>query len=127
MLGKSVLITGASRGLGFELVKQLSKCEEKLKPQKLIATCRNPEKALELQEIGEKYQNTVYIKKLDVDNFSSYSNFVDDIKPIVEEDGISCLINNAGISPKSTKYTMVNFEQMAATYKTNAIAPLLFF
>lgn len=129
MLSKAVLITGASRGLGLEIVKQLTKCGKEhgtMKPPLILATCRNPESATELQELGAQSQNNVCIKQMDVDNFSTYSHFVNDIKPIVEKIGISCLINNAGISPKSTKYNMVNYEQMATTYKTNAIAPLLF-
>ena len=130
MLSRAVLITGASRGLGLEFVKQLyisnGNKPGKQKPTLILATCRNPDDAVELQEIREASQKTVVIMQLDVDDFSTYSNFVKDIQPLVENTGISCLINNAGISPKSTKYTMVKCEQMAATYKTNAIAPLLF-
>ena len=129
MLSKAVLITGASRGLGLEMVKQLSLCDnENSKKQKplILATCRNPDNATELQAIGKVNPDRVVIRKLDVDEFSTYSEFLKEVQPMVEDTGISCLINNAGISPKSTKYNMVNFEQMAHTYKTNAIAPLLF-
>ena len=129
MLRNVFLITGASRGLGLELVKQLCNCDKslnRLKPSSILATCRNPEKALELQEVSKSNAEKVIIKKLDVADFASYSEFVKTIEPIVEKTGINCLINNAGISPKSTRYTMVNVEQMADTFKTNAIAPLMF-
>ena len=38
---KTILITGANRGVGLELVKQILE----LRPQHLIATCRAPDDA----------------------------------------------------------------------------------
>ena len=128
MLNKAVLVTGASRGLGLEFVKQLCKSDKKVgrdHPSLILATCRSPEKAFELQDVCKNHESVV-IKKLDVNDFSAYPKFAEDIRSLIENIGISCLINNAGISPKSTRYTMVNHEQMAETYRTNAIAPLLF-
>ena len=125
MLNKTVLVTGASRGLGLEIVKQLCKRSEKITSAKILATCRSPESAVELQSLCDNNESLI-LKRLDVSDFSSYSQFTDDIRPIVEEKGISCLINNAGISPKSTKYNRVTSDQMAETFATNTIAPLLF-
>jgi NAD(P)-dependent dehydrogenase (short-subunit alcohol dehydrogenase family) len=48
---RNVLITGANRGLGLELVKQFLKLPTP--PQTLLATCRNPEEA--------KVRNIAYI------------------------------------------------------------------
>ena len=126
MLNKTVLITGASRGLGLEIVKQLCNRNKNTTSTKILATCRSPETAHELQSLGETNRNSLIIKKLDVNNFSTYGQFADNIRGIVETEGIRCLINNAGISPKSTKYNRVTSEQMAETFTTNTIAPLLF-
>lgn len=38
---------------------------------------------------------------------------------------LSCLINNAGVAPKSTRYSVVDADQMLDTYRTNVVAPLL--
>ena len=42
----------------------------------------------------------------------------------VQTDGITCLINNAGVAPKATRYNLVKVEQMESTFRTNVIAPL---
>lgn len=42
-MATTVLITGANRGIGLEFVRQFLKLEHP--PQKIIATCRDPEKA----------------------------------------------------------------------------------
>lgn len=77
--GKNVLITGASRGLGLEIVKQLLKNPNNVKsqmPALVIAACRNPDKAPELQELAAENHNTLYVKQLDVTNFDSYVGFM---------------------------------------------------
>ena len=40
---KTVLITGANRGIGLEFVKQILKLQEP--PLQIYAACRSPEKA----------------------------------------------------------------------------------
>ncbi|KFM58979.1 hypothetical protein X975_00629, partial [Stegodyphus mimosarum] len=51
----SVLITGANRGIGLEFVKQFLSLPKP--PQVLFATCRNPSKADDLQQIAKSNLN----------------------------------------------------------------------
>ena len=76
---KNIVITGASRGLGLEFVKQLSKTSS---CQRIFASCRNPDGAEQLQKLADDHQQ-VTIKKLDVDNFDSFQTFVEDIEVII--------------------------------------------
>ncbi|XP_069938901.1 C-signal [Cherax quadricarinatus] len=122
MLARSILITGSSRGLGLELVKQLSAANSS--PGHIIATCRNPDSALELKKLAETHQN-VHITRLDVGDEESYIPLVAHVEEIVGSSGLNILINNAGISPKSTRINMVKWKHMTDTFHVNAIAPLM--
>ncbi|XP_061198030.1 C-signal-like [Saccostrea echinata] len=117
---RSVLITGASRGLGLEFVKQF--LQAKSPPDFLFATCRNPENAKELQEVA-KSNSSVTIMKLDVNEPSSF----DEARKIMEsklgEEGLNLLLNNAGINQKAS-LDAVTPAMMLETFNTNVNGPL---
>ncbi|XP_066253434.1 C-signal isoform X2 [Euwallacea similis] len=106
---KSILITGCNRGLGLGLVKQIVKATNQ--PQKVIATCRDVDKALDLCEIASQHKN-LHILQLDVGH-------------IVGKEGLNVLFNNAGYSPKSTRINFVKADQLAETFAVNTIGPIM--
>ena len=60
---KTVFITGGNRGLGLEFVKQYSQLG-----YGVIATCRNPDEARELNDLKETSTTDIKIHSLDVTN-----------------------------------------------------------
>lgn len=60
LIGRRILITGANRGLGLEMVKQLLKDYH---PEKIFAACRKPEEAVELKSLAEK-NSAVHVLQL---------------------------------------------------------------
>lgn len=119
---KSIVITGCNRGLGLGLVKQLLKIPKP--PSYLIATCRDVEKAQELQKIRDSHSN-VHILEIDLKNFDAYKDFAAAVANIVQDDGLNVLFNNAGTSPKFTRLNLVKVEQLLETYITNTAAPVM--
>ncbi|XP_034976869.1 C-signal-like [Zootoca vivipara] len=120
-LCRSVLITGANRGIGLGLVQGLlaaSPC-----PEVVIATCRCPESAQELQELCKQYSN-IRVLPLDVVSESSIKETVKEVEDIVGEKGLNCLINNAGINV-SASLEDVTTEAMLRTFETNTVAQLM--
>ena len=83
----TVLIPGASRGLGLEFARQYANDR-----WQVIATCRDPEKAEALQKLAQQY-SSVQIEKLDVADQASIAALADKLK----DTAIDILINNAGI------------------------------
>jgi len=83
----TVLVTGSSRGIGLELIKQYA-----AKKWTVIATCRTPSKAEALARLAESYPNVI-IEEMDVTD-------VDEIEALAvqyADTAIDVLINNAGI------------------------------
>ncbi|XP_027016665.1 C-factor [Tachysurus fulvidraco] len=116
----SVLITGSSRGLGLQIVKHLvSICE---RPKKIIASARNPSSAQELQQIAKSHPE-VYIVPLDVVDDASIEAAVKQVSSIVGPEGLTCLINNAGIMTTSDLNTETR-DRMMNTFQTNTVSPL---
>ncbi|KAF4085693.1 hypothetical protein AMELA_G00097650 [Ameiurus melas] len=116
----SVLITGASRGLGLQMVKHLVGISDR--PQKIIATARSPDTAQELQQIAKSHPE-VYIVPLDVVNDASIEAAVQKVSSIVGPAGLNCLINNAGIGVPSDLNSETR-DRMMTTFQSNTASPL---
>jgi 3-oxoacyl-[acyl-carrier protein] reductase len=82
---KNILITGASGGIGNELVKKFVSLEGNV-----LGTGTKTEK---LDLIKKKYPN-VKVKKFDISDHSKIEEFINDV--ILELGGLDILINNAG-------------------------------
>ncbi|XP_071398526.1 C-signal [Centroberyx affinis] len=117
----SVLVTGASRGLGLQIVDSLA--TGGFSPGKIIATTRNPASAQELQELAETHSN-IHIITLDVVSQQSIEKAAEEVGQLVRDEGLNCLINNAGINVVANFQT-VTAEMMIENFHTNSVAPLM--
>ncbi|XP_038161388.1 C-factor [Cyprinodon tularosa] len=117
----SVLITGANRGLGLQMVESLA--SEGFSPGKIIATTRNISLSQKLQELAKKYSN-VHIVTLDVVDQESIEKCAEEVGQLVEEEGLNCLINNVGINVEADFHS-VTAEKMIENFHTNSVAPLM--
>ena len=119
--GSNIFITGCSRGLGLEMVKQLAARRDTCN---IIATCRDPNACPALSDVADNFNN-VHIVPLDVVKHNTFPTVVDDIAKITSGKGLNILINNAGVSPKSTRINLVTEQQMMDTFSCNVVAPLM--
>ena len=83
----TVMVTGANRGIGYEHVAQYAR-----KKWNVIACARQPEKAIELLQLQDKYGTNFIIEELEVTNHKQ----VDDLSQKHSNTTIDILINNAG-------------------------------
>ncbi|EIW54645.1 C-signal [Trametes versicolor FP-101664 SS1] len=114
------LVTGANRGIGLEIVKQLLASPTNL----VIAGVRTPEKAAALRDLETAAKGTLHIIKLDVSDFASVRASAKDLDTILGDTGLDYLVNNAGVGPRDTAFT-IDPEVLLETFKTNSIGPVL--
>ena len=87
---KSVIITGANRGIGFDTALVFGRAG-----YKVFATMRNPDGATELKQKIKVESLPISLLKMDVDSDESVE---ETIKMILKENGtVDVLVNNAGI------------------------------
>ncbi len=101
----TALITGANRGLGLEFVRQYA-----ADSWRLIACCRTPAKADELNELAAA-NPAISVEKLDVADFAAIEALADKYR----DTPIDMLLNNAGIIgpiPIDENITRQHFGQM---------------
>lgn len=123
-LAETIFITGANRGIGLEIVKQLFRNATE-RPKHLFATCRNVANADELQELAKEFGSLHVIPIKDVKDYASYPEIVKKVDEVVGENGLNLLINNAGIVTRDSSLTEVTRDQMMEVYEVNTVCPLL--
>jgi len=122
---KTVLITGTSSGIGFETALKLDELG-----YKVLATVR---KEIDGEKLKEKASKNLQIILLDVSKADQIENLPIQIKPLLEENGLYALINNAGfnyVSPfeftdQKLSRNMMEVNFFGAVYLAQAMIPSL--
>jgi len=106
----TVLVTGANRGIGLEMARQLE-----ARGMHVIGTARNPDSADELKATGAE------VLPLDVTDADSVAALV----AALDGRKIDMLINNAGVgSQRASSLADYDFDRMALAFDVNSIGPI---
>src|SRR5215211_765158 len=112
----AVLITGASRGLGFELAKQYT-----VEGWRVIACCRKPEDAIALKKLVPSARDMVSVVAMDVADNDTVRNAALTLKDVV----VDILINSAGIAGVPQQSTgKIDYASWARVLDVNTMGPL---
>ncbi|MFC7336459.1 SDR family oxidoreductase [Haloferula chungangensis] len=113
---KTVLITGANRGLGLEFAKQFSQ-----NGYKVIGTARSPEKATELKATGAE------VLKLDVTSEEDIAAVAEALKG----KPLDILLNNAGyfgptlsVGKGNAKINNITRQELLDCFSVNTMGPI---
>jgi NAD(P)-dependent dehydrogenase (short-subunit alcohol dehydrogenase family) len=113
-MSKIVLVTGANRGIGLEICKQLGRIGHTV-----ILTARNEEKG---REAIKELKGDVVFHTLDVTSQAS----VDELYHFVSDEynRLDVLINNAGIVMKNTDLSLIEIDDVKKIMETNFYGPM---
>ena len=111
---RTVLVTGANRGIGLELARQYLESG-----WSVIATAREPEKATELKALGGGGK-PLLVEALDVTDAKSVAALTERLK----ERPIDLLVNNAGVASIGNRIGDVKPDEFAHVLAVNTIGPL---
>ncbi|THV00232.1 NAD(P)-binding protein [Dendrothele bispora CBS 962.96] len=119
LTGKTVNLTGANVGIGFEAAKHFAR----MNPERLIIVCRSQEKGDEAKKVIQEETKFPHIEAwtMDLSDFTSVKAFADRAEKELER--IDYLVENAGVAhPGRYKITKDGWEE---TLQVNDLATIL--
>jgi NAD(P)-dependent dehydrogenase (short-subunit alcohol dehydrogenase family) len=111
-----VLITGASRGIGYALTR-----EYLARGARVFAVVRNPDGATALRALGDEPR--LVVVPLDVTSTVDIPAAVAAVS--AQTDGLDLLVNNAGGGSVASGLAGVDADRMLDAFRLNTIAPVL--
>ncbi|EJU04285.1 NADP-binding protein [Dacryopinax primogenitus] len=114
------LITGTSRGLGYEFVRQLVEDPANT----VFATCRTPEKAEKLHALKPK--GKLHILQLDQEDKTSVDKAAKEVEKLLEGKGLDYLLNSAAAQYGGNDSAVtLDSQQFMDTIKNCVLGPAL--
>jgi NAD(P)-dependent dehydrogenase (short-subunit alcohol dehydrogenase family) len=114
------LVTGANRGLGLEYVRQLL-----ARGGRVLAACRQPGKAGELNLLAGSHPGRLHVLPLDVASEASRTALAHELGLVLDDARIDLLVNNAGVLHSGERWGQVREAALGDSFRTNAIGPFL--
>lgn len=114
---RTLLITGANRGIGLEFCKQYAAAG-----WRVLACCRDPRKADALNKLAARYPELVKLHALDVTDHAQIEQFA----RTLTGEAIDLFINNAGVYPAADRrgFGHTDYAEWMTAFNINAMAPL---
>ncbi len=112
------LVTGANRGLGLEFVRQLL-----ARGQRVVATCRQPGRALELTRLAGVHPGHLTVLPLTLPEPRSIADLAREVEAL--DLRIDLLINNAGLLHSGERFGALELDSLRSAFFANAAGPLL--
>ncbi len=113
---KTLLVTGANRGIGLEWVRQYAAVG-----WRVYAGCRKPETALDLNRLMAGSDGRISVHPLDVTNPAHIAG----IKSVLGAQPLDILLNNAGIyGQDDASFGNTDETLWLQTFRVNCIAPM---
>lgn len=123
LIGKTIILTGANRGIGFEMSKYFLQ-----KGCRLILIGRSKKKNFEAKQklllLNNINKKNLYFEQLDVSNEKQVDKFFLEIIPKFRK--IDVLINNAGIYGPKGKFDEINWLELKKTLNINLLGSIYF-
>ena len=112
----NILITGANRGIGLEMVRYSAQ-----QGWRVFARCRNPHEAENLFNVAKLSNGQISVHIADMQELSTLQALSYELR----NDPVDILINNAGIyGSDKNEFGAVDVESWLQTFQVNSIAPL---
>ncbi|SDW83130.1 SDR family oxidoreductase [Nitrosomonas oligotropha] len=114
---RTMLITGANRGIGLEFVRQYA-----ADGWRVVACCRKPAAAEALNRLAAQYPDQITVHALDVIDHAQ----IDQLAQTLSEQPIDLLINNAGVYPPARGDALgeTDYAAWQQAFAVNTMAPL---
>lgn len=114
---KTLLITGANRGIGLEFCKQYAAAG-----WRVLACCRDPGKADALTKLAARHPDLIKLHALDVTDHAQ----IEQLARTLTDESIDLLINDAGVYPDAhfKGFGHTDYAQWMLAFQVNTMAPL---
>eukprot|EP00879_Flechtneria_rotunda_P000620 GHRR01000733.1.p1 GENE.GHRR01000733.1~~GHRR01000733.1.p1 ORF type:complete len:275 (+),score=70.05 GHRR01000733.1:3258-4082(+) len=122
LTGKTVVVTGASQGIGLEFASQLL-----AKGNTVIAAVRDPDSATCLKQLQQSASaNCLHVTQVDVSKTRSIEQWAASLPDSVPGlHHIDVVINNAGVYGRKLNISTVTEDDMLYCFLTNTVGPLI--
>ncbi|GIL73427.1 hypothetical protein Vretimale_17582 [Volvox reticuliferus] len=116
--GKTVVVTGGSRGIGLGLVKKFL-----ARNNLVIATSRKSSEATHLHELHKQYPEHLILTDLDTSTTSSITAWAQHIKQHKVANHVDLLVNNAGVYGRRLDLQNFEDEDFLFAFRANTMGP----